>query len=163
MRHAMVVLGILISLACAGCDALAATWPDRQNRTPPEMLTDVVRWQQRLHVRESTGELASECFTDVDFAAFRRANVPGQVVTQIKAAADFGVITAALRALPRGEQMTALRAARQVARPTWREMGYIDRQGRGQTEAGHAADLQIARAITDAFAGELGVSLTDGL
>src|SRR5258708_26937113 len=45
-----------------------------------------------------------------------------------------------------------MRKARQTARPTWREMGFIDRQGRGQTEAGHEAELMIARAIADAFA-----------
>ncbi|NOT26383.1 MAG: hypothetical protein HOP16_09820 [Acidobacteria bacterium] len=161
MRHAMCVLVALISLACAGCDAFADTWPDRQHRTPPQMLADVVRWQQRVHVKQSTGQLAHECFTNVDLKAFEAADVPGEAATRIEKAADFRAVVSALRPLPRADLVAALHAARQIARPTWREMGYIDRQGRGQTEAGHTADLLIGAAIVGAFADALETPAND--
>jgi hypothetical protein len=65
-------------------------------------------------------------------------------------------VAAAIRTLSREQLADAMRTARRSARPTWREMGFIDRQGRGQTEAGHEAELMIAAAIIDAFAAEVG-------
>ena len=147
----------ILSLVLAGCTVLTADWPDRQNRTPEQMLTDLIRWQQRKYVRTSTGELAHECFTDVDFESFKAADYPRKIVSRLKMAKDFDVVAAALRTLP-GDRLTeAINAAKQIARPTWRQMGFIDQQGRGQTEAGHEAELMIASAIAGAFAADLGV------
>ena len=36
----------IMLVALAGCTAMAGTWPDRTNRSPGQMLEDVVRWQQ---------------------------------------------------------------------------------------------------------------------
>jgi hypothetical protein len=139
----------------AGCEALASDWPDRRGRTPEQILLDLVRFQQLRTVRASTGQLAHECFTDRDFASFRAAKTPEQIVKRLKQAPDFAVVATALRTLSPERLDETMRAARQTARPTWREMGFIDRQGRGQTEAGHQAELMIAAAIVDAFAGEV--------
>lgn len=152
------VLGMwLIALFLfAGCEALASDWPDRQGRTPEQILLDLVQFQQRRSVRASTGQLAHECFTDRDFASFRAARTPEQIVKRLKQAPDFSVVVAAIRTLSPERLAETMRIARQTARPTWREMGFIDRQGRGQTEAGHQAELMIAAAIVDVFAQEVG-------
>ena len=149
---AVFAIGVLLA---GGCDALAADWPDRQGRTPDQMLTDLVQCQQRKYVRASTGELADECFTDRDFAVFKSSNTPRQLVARLKLAPDFKVVVSALRTFQPEKRAATLQITRQSARPTWQSMGYIDRQGRGQTAAGHQADLLIAEAIVDAFAGAL--------
>jgi hypothetical protein len=121
------------------------------------MLTDLIEFQQRKHVKGSTGELAHECFTDLDFASFKSARTPARVAARLAEAPDFHVIANALRAIPAERLVEVMRAARQKARPTWRQMGFIDRQGRGQTEAGHQAELMIADSIVNAFAVDLNV------
>jgi hypothetical protein len=118
-------------------------------------LVDLVRLHCHRNVRASVGELAGECFTNHDFTAFRAAGIPRQIVKRLEQARDFAEVTQMLRALPADKRAAVLRTARETARPTWLAMGYIDRQGRGQTEAGHEAELLIARAIVDAFAARL--------
>jgi hypothetical protein len=142
------------ALVLGACDVRAQDWPDRTGRTPSQMLNDLVVRQEHKHVRESYGEWREQCFTDEDFAAFRVAATPRRIVERLKQAPDFVELADALRALPPDQRAAAYQAARQLARPTWRQMGFIDRQGRGQTEAGHAAELQIAAAIVEAFAAE---------
>jgi hypothetical protein len=156
MNRGMVSFLGILSLVSAGCTVLAIDWPDRQDRTPEQMLTDLIVWQQRKYVRTSTGELAHECFTDVDFESFNAAGYPSKIVSRLKKAKDFEVIAAALRTLPGDQLAEVTKAAKQIARPTWRQMGFIDPEGRGQTEAGHEAELMIATAIADAFANEAG-------
>ena len=148
---------VLASVLFAGCEVLASDWPNREGRTPEQILLDVVQFHQQRIVRTSTGELANECFTDLDFASFKAASTPEQIVTRLKQAPDFAVVVTALRTLPSERLAETLRKVRQSARPTWRVMGFIDRQGRGQTEAGHQAELMIAAAVVDAFAAGLGV------
>jgi len=159
MRGAsLVAVGILL-LFVTGCEALAPDWPDRRNQSPEQMLVDLVRWQQHKHVRASTGILAFECFTDDDYRAFVSEKRPASIVERLRKASDFAEIVTALRTLPRERLLAELRAARRIARPTWAQMGFIDRQGRGQTEAGQAAELLIAGAIVGALAVDLGIDL----
>jgi hypothetical protein len=115
------------------------------------MLADVIRWQQRVEVRASTGEWAGECFTDDDFAVFVRNKRPEVVVARLKRAADFRELVSALRTLPPAERAATFKDARSIAHPTWAMMGRIDPTGGGQTEAGHRAESMIAVAIVDAF------------
>ena len=156
MKHRIFELLLIASFVFTGCDVLASDWPNRQGRTPEQILLDLVQFQQRRNVRASTGELADECFTERDYASFKAARTPEQIVTRLKQAPDFAAVAAAIRTLPSEQLARTMRTARLTARPTWREMGFIDRQGRGQTEAGHQAELMIAMAIVDAFAAEVG-------
>src|SRR5262249_53268817 len=121
-------------------------------KTPEQVLVDLVVRHQRASVRESVGEQRGECFTDDDFATFTAAATPKRIAERPQKAPDFVEGANALRPLPADQPVGADRSARQVARPTWRQMGFVDRLGRGQTEAGHLAELQIAAAIVDAFA-----------
>lgn len=152
--HRILARCLLVSVL-VGCEVLATDWPDRTGRTPEQVLVDLVRFHQRRNVRASVGELADECFTDLDFAAFTAAAVPQQIVKRLQKARDFAEVTQMLRSLPANRRAVVMRTARQTARPTWQTMGFIDRQGRGQTFAGREAELAIARAIVDAFAARL--------
>jgi hypothetical protein len=151
-------IGILVTLVgLTGCAALAAAWPDRTNKSPEQMLADVIRWQQHVEVRKSTGEWAYECFTDVDFDAFVRAKRPEKVVEWLKTAPDFRTMVTALRSLPAEKREKVFAEARLIAHPTWRQLGFIDRSGNGQTEAGHQAERLMATAMVGAFEAAAGV------
>jgi hypothetical protein len=153
-RRAFVIL-LIAGLLPAACEAQSGDWPARAGRTPEQMLLDVVQFQQRRHVRASVGESADQCFTDRDLASFTARGTPERIVERLKRAPDFAEVAAALRTLPPARLADAMRAASQQARPTWREMGFIDPEGRGQTEAGHRGELLISAAIVDAFAVEV--------
>jgi hypothetical protein len=152
MGNLRATLMVCVAVVTAGCSMVAGGWPDREGKTPEQMLMDVVRWQQLANVRESTGTLAHECFTDDDLVQFRRRGVPGAVAARLRAAGDFREVVKALAALPPVERDSAYAGARMPARPTWRQMGFVDRAGRGQTEAGQAAERMIADAIVMVFA-----------
>jgi hypothetical protein len=142
----------MVSVAAA-CSLFADSWPDRAGRSADQMLVDVVRWQQRANVKESTGKWAYQCFTDDDFAVFLASRVPSRVAATLSRAPDFQVVARALAGLPPVQLAAAFTRARLTARFTWRQMGFVDPAGGGQTEAGHNAELLIARAIVDAFEG----------
>lgn len=154
MKVLVVLLFSLGTLLSSACSSFAQDWPERTGRTPEQMLEDLIRLQQLKHVKQSTGEMAHEAFTDLDYEAFRAADVPQQIVSRLKGADDFAIVAAALRALPSERLAAGLLSARRIARPTWRQMGFIDAEGRGQTEAGHFADLSVADAIANAFSAE---------
>lgn len=156
MRHRFRIVVAFASLVVAGCNVLASQWPERAGRTPEEVLLDLIQFHQQRSVKKSTGTLAHECFTDRDLASFRAAEIPQQIVERLRNAPDFAAVARMLKALPVEQRAATMRKARLTARPTWREMGFIDRAGRGQTEAGHEAELMIARAIVDAFAADMG-------
>jgi hypothetical protein len=60
---------------------------------------------------------------------------------------EFTNVVLALKASPPHEQQKLLDAALNTRRPTWAELGRIDRQG--QTEAGQEAEKMIAEAIVN--------------
>ena len=147
-----------VAVAClglAGCTMLAGDWPDRTNRSPAQMLIDLVQNQQHKAVRASYGELAHECFTWIDFEAFVREDRPARIVERLKKASDFSELTAALRSLSPARRVAAFAEARGTARPAWRMMGYIDPSGKGNTDAGFQAEGRIAAALVGAFEQEL--------
>jgi hypothetical protein len=154
MRHRFRALVLIASFLYAGCELFASDWPQRRGRTTEQVLLDLIQFHQQRYVKRSTGVLAHECFTDRDFASFKAAEKPMRIVERLRQAPDFAVVARMLRALPVADREATMRRARQTARPTWQEMGFIDRQGRGQTEAGHEAELMIARAIVEAFAAD---------
>jgi hypothetical protein len=151
MRNLQTTFVLCVAVVGTACSVLAGGWPDRDGKTARQMLVDVVRWQQLTNVRESTGTLAHECFTSDDLVQFRRRGVPGAVAVRLKAAGEFPDVVRALAALSREERDSAYAGARGTARPTWRQMGFIDSAGRGQTEAGQAAEFMIAEAIVAVF------------
>lgn len=154
MKRMIVVTAVVMMVT--SCNA--HKWPDRAGRAPAEMLTDVVRWQQLAQVKQSTGELHFEAFTWIDLHRFHRNAEHDRIAATLTRSPDFQEITQALRGLPPEQLRIALDSAASLARPTWRSMGYIDRSGHGQTEAGHIADLMVADAVVREFAAALSAS-----
>lgn len=62
MRHVAEIFIGAVLLVTTGCALLAGDWPDRRNRSPEQILADLTRWQQKKHVKPSTGVWAHECF-----------------------------------------------------------------------------------------------------
>jgi hypothetical protein len=157
MRFRFCALGLIASLLLSCGEGLASDRQESKSRTPEQALLDLVQSQQQRHVRKSVGVLAHECFTDRDLASFRAAGTPAKIVERLKQTPEFANVARTLEALPAEQRAATMRKARETARPTWSQMGFIDRQGRGQTEAGREAELMIARAIVDALTTDLGI------
>ncbi|MBM3737825.1 MAG: hypothetical protein FJW39_18750 [Acidobacteria bacterium] len=128
---------------------LASDFPSRTGRTAAQALVDLIKHQQKKEVRESYGTGAHECFTWIDLDNFKARRVPDLVVQRLKKAPDFDILTGLLRAMPPTDREAAFTAARNTAKPTWAMIVRIHPDG--QTEAGRAAELMIADAITGAF------------
>lgn len=115
----------------------------------PENLAAYVENVQRQYVRLSWGELAHECFTDLDLRRFEMAGVVPTVTSAARRSAEFAGIVAALKALPPDEKARWLNEARRHYHPTWAELGRITRDGSGQSWAGQRAEKLIASSIVD--------------
>ncbi len=113
-------------------------------------LLKFVKKQQHRFVRESWGEQAEECFTDLDLLALRQQIASDEVAKRIRADEEFASVVDALKKTNANERKTIFHAAMQVYRRTWREMGYIDQVNRsGQTEAGQQGDRLVGQLTID--------------
>ena len=110
-------------------------------------LRGLIQKQQRLHVRESYGELAHQCFTAVDLDEFKRAGKPARIARGLRDAKEVAGAVSALRGLSQEQRTKLLATCRTALRPTWARLGRIS--GEGQTLAGNQAERMIADAIVD--------------
>lgn len=108
-------------------------------------LPEIVKEQQRKHVKESYGELAYQCFTDADLQRFKDTKSAERIAEGLKTQKDFLQIVLALKRLPTPECQAILDRSQKPLRPTFSELGKISREG--QTEAGQNAELLIAEAV----------------
>lgn len=114
-------------------------------------LISFVREQQRRFVRPSFSE--TNCFTWIDlnelktFLAADEANKLINADKLIKDDPEFKTIVESLDQLSPAQRTSVYNAALRIWRPTWREMGFIDPEGRGQTEAGQQADILVGREV----------------
>lgn len=110
-----------------------------------DALIVLVRSLQRQHVKESYGERAFECFTDVDLEKFHDANIPKKVSAQLRTDKQFLSIVNGLQSLNTKQRSELLERVALTYKPTWSQLGKIDK--RGQTDAGQLAEREIAEAI----------------
>jgi hypothetical protein len=120
-----------------------------QNR-PNDKLIDLIKREHNKNVKKSTGTMAYQCFTDDDLARFRASGRAKKVVEGLKTDKEFIAVVAAIREMPEESRRELLAKARGTALPTWAQLGYIDPEGKGQTEAGQTAQLAISAAIVEA-------------
>ena len=145
-----VIILLLMVASSAFCPSTFAqvVLPSRANiERSSDSLIDLIRATQRQHVRESWGERASECFTDVNLATFKKENVTKKIVDQLRNDQNFLAIVHALRALNGQQRSELLERASATYKPTWAQLGKIDRLG--QTDAGQQAEKEIAAAIVE--------------
>jgi hypothetical protein len=127
----------------------------QQNRSLADRVMAYVADQEIRYVRQSTGLSASQCFTDSDLVAFRDQHRAQKIAEALSRSSELKEIVTSFRVLAPDQRDVLLVKVRLVARPTWREVGFIDPRGRFQTEAGHSADLLVAASIADLIAGSL--------
>jgi len=111
----------------------------------PQQLLEYIRQKQNRYVRESYGEMAHECFTDDDLEAFNRRGLLDEILQDVGNDTVFDDIVIAIRNMAPSDQSALLRSAACTHKPTWAELGRIDREG--QTEAGQAVEKMIAEGI----------------
>ena len=112
--------------------------------TAEEIMT-VIQNQQRLHVKESWGEAADQCFTAEDLNWFMSSRTTDGIVGALRHEAHFIRIVDSLRKMDADDRTILLAAADKPLRPTWAQIGQISRTG--TTEAGQKAEQLIASAI----------------
>lgn len=108
-------------------------------------LIDFVRSQQQRFVRASFDE--RNCFTWDHLEALKSRIASGEVAAAVKGDPDFPPIVESLKQIGPAQRESAYNAAMRIRRKTWREMGFIDPAGRGQTEAGAQGDLLVGREV----------------
>ena len=113
--------------------------------TRPEVLIEVIKQQQKKYVRISFGTNAGECFTDEDLESFNESGIPNQISSELRQDYAFLDVVRAVRSMRPTERQRLLQLGANTAKRTWREIGQITPEG--QTEAGHTAELSIARSI----------------
>lgn len=130
----------------SGRNAIEPAKPSaRPSAANPDELVSIIHEQQKLHVKESWGELASQCFTDNDLTRFIEAKSAERIATALKRDPRFLDVVLAIRQMEPGKRGALLIAADKPLRPTWAELGGISRDG--QTEAGQKAEQIVASAI----------------
>jgi hypothetical protein len=133
--------------------AMSISTSPAQTPVPPveRKLIDLITREQRNNVKKSTGTFDYQCFTEINLATFKSSNRPQKIVETLKSDAQFKALVQEFRGMPESTRKEAFSHARKVCQPTWAEMGYVDKEGNGQTEAGQQAQLLISAAIVDAI------------
>jgi hypothetical protein len=119
--------------------------PNSSSPGPDEMLIGIIKSAQKFHIKESWGDRASECFTDLDLERFHNSRVVNGIAVSLRQDEKFIAAVEALRALPLARRAEILDQASFIYKPTWAQLGRIDRSG--QTDAGQRAEKEIAEAI----------------
>jgi hypothetical protein len=135
----------LCGLTVSACLAQAPTSPAERK------LIDLITREQRNNVKKSTGTNDYQCFTDINLASFKSSNRPQKIVETLKSDSAFKTLVEEFRGMSESARKEAFSHARKICQPTWGEMGYIDKEGNGQTDAGQQAQLLISAAIVDAI------------
>lgn len=113
----------------------------------PNALVSIIQNKQKLHVKESWGELAHECFTDNDLKNFISNRTASRISLELKHNPQFLDVVFAIRKMEHSERLALLKSANKPLRDTWAKLGKITREG--QTLAGQKAEQLIAQAIVD--------------
>lgn len=112
-----------------------------------------VREQQRHFVRPSFSE--TNCFTWIDLTELRAFVASKEAAKAIRDDPGFKTTVESLKQVTSAQRAGVYNSAIRIRRPTWREMGFIDAAGRGQTEAGQQGDIlvgqQVVRLVREAI------------
>jgi hypothetical protein len=112
-----------------------------------EELINIIKLQQSYYVRESWGTEEGQCFTDKDLESFNRNGTIDSMTSKLKTDPRFQQLVEKMKSLRPDIQSDILLTAGKTYKPTWAEVGKIDKSG--QTDAGQKAEKEIATAITE--------------
>jgi hypothetical protein len=111
-----------------------------------DLITEI-KAAQKKQVRESSGPEAYECFTLADYRAFQEGKVAQKTAEAMKQNRKFMEGVLALGAQADSALAEFIASCRKPLRPTWGQLGRISPEG--QTDAGNAAEFDIANAAAD--------------
>jgi len=111
----------------------------------PDVLIEIITKQQHDNVRESYGESAGQNFTERDLDNFIKKGKLADITAQLKTDAEFLDVMLAIKRMPASERQKLLNKGLNTHRPTWEQLGGINKEG--QTKAGQDAERMIAAAI----------------
>jgi hypothetical protein len=124
--------------------------PISNNRAPtvkPDQLIDIIKEQQRIHVKESFGVEAYQSYTYKDLEKFAQSRTPEIIAQKLKNDSEFIDIVLAIKQMPSAERQKLLELGVNTFKKTWAQTGKIDPAG--QTEAGQTAEKMIAESIVN--------------
>ena len=146
MNRIAAIVGMCLFAGVGGMLALRAEEERQQDGVG--VIREQIMAAQKLHVRESSGTYAYQCFTSEDYQQFRLGKVAEKVAEKVVARKDVQAAIVALRAMPTAERDKLLATWRRPLRKTWSELGRITAEG--QTLAGQKAEIEIANAVVNA-------------
>lgn len=120
---------------------------ERPPKNQETELIEIIKQKQKKYVKESYGEAANQCFTDIDLKKFKKSDKIQIIIDELKNDKRFIAAVSALNNLPPDEQQELLDSAMSTYKPTWAELGEISRKG--QTDAGQEAEKLIAEAVVN--------------
>lgn len=115
------------------------------NASIGDELVKTIRATQTKYVRDSWGEKANQSFTDLDLEKFYADRILDRISNELKSDKRFAPVAQTIRSLPAQQRDEILDRAAKIYKPTWEQLGKIDRSG--QTDAGQKAEREIARTI----------------
>jgi hypothetical protein len=130
--------------------SVTATPSPSPTSTPanPNSLIDVIKKVQNERVKESYGELEGQNFSDRDLASFLKNGTIADIKDSLKKDGEFLDVVLAIKSMSMTDRQKLLTKARTTYKPTWVELGRVDRVA-GQTAAGQKAERMIAEAIVN--------------
>lgn len=126
-------------------DDLKSPTNGRSEKEAENLMTKIIKEQQRIFVRDSYGESATECFTWEDLDRFKQENNIAKVQRNIAESGKFSDLIDMLVELPERRRNDVYQVGRYIFKKTWAELGEITAEG--QTDAGQKAEKMIADAI----------------
>jgi hypothetical protein len=118
-------------------------------KVSPDKLISIIKEQQNLYVKESTGTMDYQCFTDRDMQNFIDKNVPNIIRTNLLKSNEYLSVIIVVKRMDPINRQNLLQLAQNTFKPTFAEFGGISKKGQAQTEAGQNAEKMIAQAVTD--------------
>jgi hypothetical protein len=121
--------------------------PSKSSTVNPQELLEIIKSQQKVEVKESRGESASQNFNREDLAAFKKKNVPKVVKERLRHDSHFIDVVLAIKQMEPTPRQNLLNTGLQTYKKTWAELGKVSSEG--QTDTGQEAEQMIAKAIVD--------------
>lgn len=113
------------------------------NEVHPSDLQAIIKSKQSQKVKTSYDDY--NCFTDIDLQNFIKNKTSDQAVNELMEDNSFIYLIISIKSMNPTDRQTLLTTSSAIVKPTWANQPSPSSEG--QTEAGHEAELLIAKAI----------------